>query len=388
MSDIRNIIDDFDDEFLENLLEDICNEIGHIERYLMNDQLFFSDANLKNQALESINAINLICQKTFIEPLRFYAQILEDFFVEVCNGRFGSSPWVTELMLLLVDEAKASFEDLEYRRTLDVALLDSTRLHIKELLNYSGDDYEKLIRGVISEFALRVHPDLVLSNYDTVPTESHPVGGVEEFHQSHQSTDIPPQANLVNDPGLESLKEFADALDNRSELWEGRTQSILENCLLINKALANHIDEKQLTAAVYMHDVGMALMPDAVLFKEGKYDAVEIMLLQQHPIQIYGLMQQMKEWLEAAEMVHQHHEHFNGHGYPNGASGSDIHMGAKIIAVADAFYSLTHNRMDRGFKKSLTRAVAEINKNNGTQFDPQVIEAFNLVLLEKARNLS
>ena len=82
-------------------------------------------------------------------------------------------------------------------------------------------------------------------------------------------------------------------------------------------------------------------------------------------------------------MVHQHHERFDGEGYPNAIAGADIDLGASVIAVADAFYSLTHDRSDRGFKKSLRRSITEINKCNGTQFSPVVVEAFNQFLMNK-----
>ena len=110
------------------------------------------------------------------------------------------------------------------------------------------------------------------------------------------------------------------------------------------------------------------------------------MLLQQHPLQMYGLMRQMPDWQEAALMVYQHHEHFNGKGYPNGITGKDTHTGAQIIAVADAFYSLTNNRTDRGYKRSLNRSLSEINKCNSSQFAPQIVEAFNAALVDKAKN--
>lgn len=381
MDEIRDIIEDLDHEFLENLEEDLGIEISNVERYLMNSRLFFGDMAQKNKILDSTNAINLICQQTFLEPLHAYSQILEDFYHEACGERFGHSQWLSELMLLLMDEVRASFEDLTIRRTLDTHLLNELRQQVKSLLVYSGSDVESHIKSVISAFSSRVHPDLLFAAYESEQKEPP----VTESEEQMLAEERGPEERASFNEGVRVFEEFSDALDSRSSLWNGRTREVLEYCLLINTYLPNSVDEEQLTAAVFMHDVGMALLPDSFLFKEGMYDSIEVMMLQQHPSQTYGLLRQMPAWKEAAVMVQQHHEHFNGNGYPNGIRGSDIHTGAKIIAIADAFYSLTHNRKDRGFKRSMSRSLAEINRSNGTQFDPGVVEAFNIALIDKAR---
>ena len=369
MDNIRDIIDDLDDDFLESLVEDIGLEISNVERYLMNYHQFFADSNHINRILGSARHINLISQQTFLEPLHAYTQILEDFFNAACSGTFGQSQWLSELMLLLVDEVRSCFEDLLLRHTLDVLLLDELKNQLKELLEHKGIDAAESIKSVITAFSCRVHPDLVFSAFE--PEQLMPTTLNCEIAMVNEKRD---SSNIFED--------LAESLDSRSPLWEGRTRRILEYCKLINNAIHGEVDPSQLMAAVYMHDVGMALLSDAVLFKAGRYDSIEVMLLQQHPTQVYELLKQMPDWQEAAIMVQQHHEHFDGKGYPNGIAGNDLHTGAKIIAIADTFYSLTHDRTDRGFKKSLSRSLAEINKYNGTQFDPRLVEVFNLALID------
>ena len=367
---VNEIINDLDGDFLDNLIEDLNSYIAGIERYLMDYQQFFGNTEQMNSVLDAINAINLICQQTFLEPLHAYIQVLVDFFYEVCSGRFGKSHFLSELMLLLVDEVRASFDDISIRRTLDIHLLDELRSQIKDVMRYTGNDYEGVIKSVISAFSSRIHPDLVFTAFEKNGTKLF----IDEQHHQEEFEAI--------SGGIKIFEDLAISLDTRSTFWKGRTPEILGNCLLINNYLSPKVDILQLTAAVYMHDVGMALLPGTFPFKDGKYTSIEVMLLQQHPIQIYELMRQMPEWIEAADIVHQHHEHFNGKGYPNELCGNDIHTGAKIIAIADAFYSMTHKRLDRGFTKSLPRAMTEINRFNGTQFDPKVLEAFNNALLD------
>jgi HD-GYP domain-containing protein (c-di-GMP phosphodiesterase class II) len=85
-------------------------------------------------------------------------------------------------------------------------------------------------------------------------------------------------------------------------------------------------------------------------------------------------------WDDAARMILDHHERFDGSGYPNGIKGEEIHVGARMIAIVDAFCSMTTERSDRNYKKGLLSAISEINANTETQFDPQLVSVFNDVV--------
>lgn len=79
-------------------------------------------------------------------------------------------------------------------------------------------------------------------------------------------------------------------------------------------------------------------------------------------------------------MVLDHHESYDGTGYPNRLSGEQIHPGARILAIVDTFCSITTERSDRSYKKSLLSAISEINANIEVQFDPKLVNAFNDVV--------
>lgn len=379
VNDVSEIIRDLDDDILGSLNDDLNFHISHVERYMMDYHLLFNaddqSNEISNRILNHTKAINMICQQTFLEPLHAFMQIIEDFFYDLCTGRYGQSKWLSELMLLLVDEVRASFDELKLNRTLDVELLNDFRDQIKALMGYEGDSYEEMVKSIINCYSERVHPDLIFSALEMDQV-------IEPLKLDNHKQPVALKSESMSN-GLRLFEDLAQTLDSRSSNWAGRDRFILDISLFINKHITHEVDEIQLSAAVHMHDVSMALLPDSFLFKNSKYTSEDIMLLQQHPIQAYELMRLMPDWHEAAEMVYQHHERFNGQGYPNATSGSDIHVGASIIAVADAFYSLTHNRSDRGFKKSVHRAISEINKCDGTQFSPIVVAAFNAFLLKK-----
>jgi HD-GYP domain-containing protein (c-di-GMP phosphodiesterase class II) len=79
---------------------------------------------------------------------------------------------------------------------------------------------------------------------------------------------------------------------------------------------------------------------------------------------------------DVIDLVRQHHEHYNGAGYPEGRSGEDIHLGARIINLADAYEAMRSARSYRKIPLTKEAAIEEIKKHSGTQFDPKVVEAF------------
>jgi response regulator RpfG family c-di-GMP phosphodiesterase len=124
-----------------------------------------------------------------------------------------------------------------------------------------------------------------------------------------------------------------------------------------------------------MHDIGKIATPDSVLLKPGKLDADEWAIMQQHPtIGLQILDGSSRPILKAAAVIaHQHHEKYDGTGYPQGLSGTDIHPYARIVAVADVFDALSHARC---YKEAWPVAqVAEYMREvAGKHLDPGYVE--------------
>ncbi len=143
--------------------------------------------------------------------------------------------------------------------------------------------------------------------------------------------------------------------------------------------LERPVNSLQLEAAVYMHDIGMMFLPESAWLKQGKLSADDTRLLHAHPDHAAGLLARMHGWEEAARMVREHHEMPDGGGYPAGLKDAQICAGAKIIAIVDAFESITTKHAQRGQGRSVLRAIAEINASD-RQFDPVWIAHFNSVV--------
>lgn len=127
-----------------------------------------------------------------------------------------------------------------------------------------------------------------------------------------------------------------------------------------------------------LHDIGKIRIPDNILKKPGPLDDREWKIMRQHPRLGRRLLIKMgfpeSVWTIAA----QHHEHYNGNGYPYGLKGNDIDISARIFAVADSYDAITSDRCYRR-KRSYESARDEIERFSGTQFDPVVVNAFNSI---------
>jgi putative nucleotidyltransferase with HDIG domain len=124
-----------------------------------------------------------------------------------------------------------------------------------------------------------------------------------------------------------------------------------------------------------LHDIGKLAMPDAVLRKPAPLTAEEQRLIQHYPAIGYELIAPVEFLVGAAEVVRDLQERVDGRGYPGSRSGDDITAGAKVVAVADAYDTMTRARVFRDAIPAAD-AIAEIARSSGTQFDPRVVDAF------------
>lgn len=147
-------------------------------------------------------------------------------------------------------------------------------------------------------------------------------------------------------------------------------------------------DRDRLRWAALLHDVGKLIVPQSVLTKPGAPDADEWEVLHRHPAEGARLTATLQPWLgEWADAIVQHHERWDGTGYPRGLAGAQISFGARIVAVADCYETMTARRP---YRKSLRapQARAELVRCSGTQFDPAIVRAFLEISVRRVQNVA
>lgn len=172
------------------------------------------------------------------------------------------------------------------------------------------------------------------------------------------------------------LYMLGDSIETRSKETGQHVRRVAEYCRLIG--LGNGLSEREaeiLEIASPLHDFGKIGIPDSILHKPGKLDEEEWEVMKSHARMGYELLNKSdREILKAAAIIAgQHHEHWDGNGYPEGLKGPDIHVYARIVAVADVFDALGSKR---SYKEAwaLDEILSFMNSRSGTQFDPDLID--------------
>jgi hypothetical protein len=175
---------------------------------------------------------------------------------------------------------------------------------------------------------------------------------------------------------LEMVQTLARAVDSKDNYTHDHSDRARVRAKQVAAAL-NLPDQmsRYVEYAALLHDIGKIGIDEAILLKPGKLTPEEYEVMKKHPIIGHQILAPVKYLGPVAQMVLYHQEWFNGQGYPEGLKGEEIPLGARIVAVIDAWDAMTS---DRPYRKALGREIAidQLKKGSGTQFDPKVVEAF------------
>ncbi len=171
------------------------------------------------------------------------------------------------------------------------------------------------------------------------------------------------------------VQVISDLVDARERYTRGHSERVSAYATLIARRLGFPNEEVEgITIAGLLHDLGKIGVAERILRKPGRLDAEERRSIQHHPVIAERILQNVEMPWAILPLIRNHHERFDGSGYPDGLAGAAIPRGARVLAAADAFDVLTTDRVYQK-ARTLDAAFAELRAHAGTQFDPEVVEA-------------
>ena len=186
----------------------------------------------------------------------------------------------------------------------------------------------------------------------------------------------------LQDVYMRAISALVSAIDAKDCYTHGHSQNVTKYALAIAKELGFENDQlDNIGIASQLHDLGKIGIHDYILTKPGKLTEEEWAEMKQHTIKGIEILQPLNFLNGVVDIIKQHHERYDGAGYPDGIKGERIKLGARIIAVADSFDAMM---AERPYRKaySLEGAIEELKKCSGSQFDPLIVETF-IKILEK-----
>jgi len=177
----------------------------------------------------------------------------------------------------------------------------------------------------------------------------------------------------------QSYAETLDALGAAIDLRDGQTAGHSRRVALYSMKILSQMKGtpkqfRTLVTGAWLHDIGKLATPDAVLLKPSTLTREERSIMQAHAQIGYDLLKRVPFLADAAEVILNHHERWDGSGYPRGLKGTEIPFSARVFSIADALDAMTS---DRPYRHALpfSEALKEIHRLGGTQFDPQIVRA-------------
>jgi putative nucleotidyltransferase with HDIG domain len=184
----------------------------------------------------------------------------------------------------------------------------------------------------------------------------------------------------LDDLSMGTLTSLARAVDTKSAWTGGHSERVTEMALMIGREMGlTSGDLQDLQRGGLLHDVGKIGIPNELLDKPGKLTDEEYDIIKRHPRMGLRILEPIKNFASVIQLVLQHHERFDGKGYPDGVSGEQISLGGRILAVSDVYDALISDRPYRA-GMSMDRTLSIIREESGCQFDPVVVEAFLRVI--------
>src|SRR6478735_310601 len=217
-----------------------------------------------------------------------------------------------------------------------------------------------------------------LEHHDLIVAKQRYENHLEELVE-HRTAELDRALDSLEEAYRATLKALTTALETRDQETHGHSERVVSYSLRLGREYGlNREEMKALEFGSLLHDIGKIGVPDSILRKPAKLTEEEWVRMREHPAHGQQILRGIEFLQGASRVVAQHHEKWDGTGYPLGLIQEEIDVNARIFAVADAFDAITSDRVYRR-GKAYEAAAKELDEWAGRQFDPKVVEAFHRV---------
>ena len=279
-----HVIDEFVVEFHEAHDE--------IEAILLQLEHSPDNCELLNNLFRHVHTVKGNLQLIGLDPIADFVHALENILDKIRKHTLNFDRQLSDVVLLSIDHTREMCDVIFSRKPLTISTAYKVQQELVQIAN--GD-----------QNAMTQHANNIIRLLDP--------GIAEHDTESDERKE-----------DLTFFAQLAESVESRSPYWAGRTQRILQLAHDLNEEANNVVDPVQLEAAVYVHDVGMAFLPLDILHKTGPLTQGEFARIKSHPLHSAQLLEHMKGWEQAHQIILQHHEREDGKGYPNQLPGKQI----------------------------------------------------------------
>ena len=205
---------------------------------------------------------------------------------------------------------------------------------------------------------------------------------IRDIIKHQQQEELDKRKKNIEEMSLQLMQMLSTTIEAKDEYTKGHSHRVAEYSVLIARELGwNEKELSNLKNAAHLHDIGKIAIPDTILNKPSKLSEEEFSIIKEHTIIGANILKNISLIDHVQEIVRNHHERYDGNGYPDGLKGKKIPLHARIVAVADSYDAMNSQRIYRN-QLPPEKIIQELENNKGTQFDPEITDIFLKLLRE------